>query len=233
MVKKGRNTTITKTASSTLLNCSPIDSLLPPAGTRVVIEGFDGDKQTAVIVGYSGDGLCHVIDKESNETFIIPENTCLPLPEVFGDPLPFFEIGTDVYAVWPETDTLYMGHVLDNTVDKNNKISIQFEGDNDEPMIESILVVDIVCLKDVPATALKCEFCSKLITRVKKKINAFAPVKCLKCKKYFYIHRKCKTRNTKLHKEFTNDKGNCFICDKCVAPCFLCGTKDMTNTTRA
>ena len=177
--EKGMNTTITNTAPSTLLNSSPIDLLLPPARTRVVIEGFDGDKQTAVIEGYSGDGLCHVIDKELNEIFIIPENTFLPLPEISGEPLPIFENGTDVYAVWPDTDTLYPGHVLDNTVDKNNKISLQFLGDNEEPQIESILVFDIVHEKDVPVTALKCESCSKPIKRVKKKINAFATVKCL------------------------------------------------------
>jgi len=68
---------------SELCNYSPGDPILPPAKTRVVIEGYNGSIITAIVLGYSSDGICHVLDKDSNTTFIIPENTCVRLPEEF------------------------------------------------------------------------------------------------------------------------------------------------------
>ena len=62
-----------KNNPSELCNYLPRGPVLPSVKTRVVIQGFDGSIITAFVMGYSNDGLCHVLDKDSDKIFIIAE----------------------------------------------------------------------------------------------------------------------------------------------------------------
>ena len=134
-------------------------------------------------MGYSNDGLCHVLDKDSNTTFIIPENCCVRLLDEIYDSPPYFEQGCDVHAVYPQTDTLYLGTIIDNTV-HNNVIAVVFQ-DYEDGKAETryVPVVDIVLSQCLAITSIRCGVCCGIMFQVNDKNPLINTFPCIKCKK--------------------------------------------------
>ena len=211
----------TKSPKHNLIQHCESDSMPTHDKTRVVIEGFERNIITAMLTGYKKNGLCHITDNDDETEYFVPKDSLVRFPNDFNDREPSLPCHSKVYAVYPNTDTLYPGVISDNETVDNHKVAVVFVADDGKDDIQMVPIVDILTDEQVLATRLICGICDKQMYRTSKKqvITAI----CVKCKKHKFVHHGCLQQCHKGAKGSIEDQF--MICEGCLSPCFLCGTK--------